>query len=60
MCMICVDFLKDKMTLGEARRALGEMRTTIEPSHLEEVEEMLQKAEEEQQTDEDSSSQSQP
>tara|TARA_B100000609_G_scaffold199640_1_gene205335 strand:- start:7416 stop:7592 length:177 start_codon:yes stop_codon:yes gene_type:complete len=58
--MICVDFLKDKMTLGEARRALGEMRTTIEPSHLEEVEEMLQKAEEEQQADEESSSQSQP
>ena len=46
MCMICVDFQRDKMTSFEARRALGEMREKIGPEHTKEVEELLKKADE--------------
>ena len=44
MCIICVEYQKDKMTIPEARRALGEMRYTPEmtPDHAEEVEQMLE------------------
>ncbi|MFP4596707.1 MAG: hypothetical protein ACOC9W_00030 [Persicimonas sp.] len=53
MCLICVEFQKEKMTIQDARRALGEMVETLEPDHAEEVDEMLDEAELEQQRDEE-------
>jgi len=47
MCLICLDFQKQKMSLLEARRAFGEMRQSMEPAHVREVLDMLDKAEEE-------------
>lgn len=41
MCMICVEFQKDRMTTGEARRALGEMIDDLDPDHVDEIEELL-------------------
>ena len=46
MCLICVEFQKQKMTTREARRALGEMRVGLEPNHVREVEQMLVEADE--------------
>jgi precorrin-3B methylase len=43
--MICVEFQKQRMTTGEARRAYGEMVESLEPDHAEEVEEMIEEAE---------------
>lgn len=45
MCLICIEFEKQRMTLGEARRAYGEMAEGMEPDHAREVREMLDKAE---------------
>lgn len=45
MCIICVDFERGAMRLGEARRALGEMRVKLEPEHAREVEQKLDEAE---------------
>lgn len=45
MCIICVDFERGAMRLGEARRALGEMRVKLDPEHAREVEEKLDQAE---------------
>lgn len=47
MCLICLDFQRQKLTLDEARRAFGEMSSTLDPQHRAEVEEMLERAEEE-------------
>lgn len=47
MCLICIEFQKDRMSVTEARRALGEMAESLEPAHVEEVREMLQRAEDE-------------
>jgi len=44
MCLICVEFDKQAMTLKEARRALGEMVPKLDPQHVKEVEEKLAKA----------------
>ena len=44
MCLICVDFQRQKLTGLEARRALGEMREKIGAEHAKEVEEMLAEA----------------
>ena len=44
MCLICVDFQRQKLTGLEAKRALGEMREKIGDEHAKEVEEMLAKA----------------
>jgi len=41
MCLICVEIAKSKMTVGEARQALREMRTTMDPAHLADVEAKL-------------------
>ncbi|MCA9563144.1 MAG: hypothetical protein KC561_06630 [Myxococcales bacterium] len=41
MCLICIEFQKDRMSPLEARRALGEMRSGLEPSHVREVESMI-------------------
>ena len=48
MCLICVDFQKERMTITDARRALREMITTLEPEHAREVHQMIQEAEREQ------------
>ena len=55
MCLICVEYQKGKMTIGEARRALGEMREKIGDEHTDEVRDMLKKAkkEEGEQSDQD-------
>ncbi len=45
MCIICVDFTKGKLTTKEARRALGEMASTLDKSHVAEIEKALQEAE---------------
>lgn len=45
MCLICIDFDKGKLTTGEARRAIGEMRTKLDARHLAEVEAKVAKAE---------------
>jgi hypothetical protein len=41
MCIICVDFDRGALKLGEARRALGEMRPKLDAKHAREVEEKL-------------------
>lgn len=43
MCIICVHYEKEKMSMQEAYRALGEMRETLEPEHVEEIEQRLRK-----------------
>ncbi len=45
MCIICIDFERGALKLGEARRALREMVTTIDPGHAKEVQEKLDRAE---------------
>jgi len=45
MCLICIDFDRGALKLKEARRALGEMRQTLDPEHLKEVERKLDEAE---------------
>jgi len=45
MCLICIDFQKERMTTGDARRALREMTEQIGPEHAEEVREMITTAE---------------
>ena len=47
MCLICIEFEKQRMTLAEARRALGEMVRELDTDHAREVAEMLEKAERE-------------
>lgn len=45
MCMICVDFQRERMTIQDARRAYSEMVVELEPEHAREVKEMLDEAE---------------
>ena len=45
MCLICIDFDRGKLTTQEARRAMGEMVTKIDQSHLAEVERKITAAE---------------
>jgi len=47
MCIICIDFARGALGLGEARRALGEMRAKLGEEHAEEVEQLLDLAEQE-------------
>jgi hypothetical protein len=47
MCLICVEFQKQKMTVLEARRAFREMSVSLEAEHIREVEDMLDQAESE-------------
>jgi hypothetical protein len=49
MCLICIDFDRGALKLREAKRALGEMRTTLDAQHLKEVERKLEEAERSQQ-----------
>jgi hypothetical protein len=45
MCIICVDFDRGALKLTEARRALGEMRSTLDAAHAREVADKLDEAE---------------
>jgi hypothetical protein len=45
MCLICVELAKSKMTAGEGRQALREMRDSMDRAHLAEVEARLAEAE---------------
>jgi len=45
MCIICVEVAKQSMTPSEARRALREMTTKIDPAHAAEVEAKIKQAE---------------
>jgi hypothetical protein len=45
MCLICLDLDRMTMTPREARRALGEMRVKLDPTHVEEVEDKIAEAE---------------
>jgi hypothetical protein len=45
MCLICVEIAKSKMTVGEARTALREMRLGLDKAHIAEVEAKLDEAE---------------
>lgn len=51
MCLICVEFQKERMTLFEARRAFGEMVEGLDKKHAKEVEEMLDDAEKAKESD---------
>ncbi len=55
MCLICVEFQKQRMTPGEARRALGEMIGDLDTDHVEQVEEMIAEAEDKDERDGDNS-----
>jgi hypothetical protein len=45
MCLICVDFDRGALKPREARRALGEMRATLDAEHIRQVEQKLDDAE---------------
>jgi hypothetical protein len=45
MCIICIDFARGALKVKEARRALGEMRSQLDPKHVREVEQRLDRAE---------------
>ena len=45
MCLICIDFDRGALKLREARRALGELRSTLDADHLQQVEQKLAAAE---------------
>jgi hypothetical protein len=47
MCIICVDFDRGALKLDEARRAFGEMRSTLDAAHAREVADKLDEAEQE-------------
>jgi hypothetical protein len=42
--MICIDFDRRVLKLDEARRALGEMRDSLDAAHVREVEKKLDDA----------------
>jgi hypothetical protein len=48
MCLICVDFQRQRLSISEARRAFGEMAEGL-GAHRDEVEAMLEEAEQAQQ-----------
>lgn len=45
MCLICEELRKTTMSPWEARRNLKELRETLEPKHLEELEEYIDELE---------------
>ena len=47
MCLICIDFDRGALNLNDARRALGEMRVSLDPAHAAEVDAKLERAEHE-------------
>ena len=44
MCLICVDFQRQKMTLTDAKRAYREMSSSLDHQHAREIEVMLRDA----------------
>ena len=46
MCIICLEYQKNKLTLKEARHNFGEMALNIDIEHRQEVEDMLSTEEE--------------
>ena len=46
MCIICLEYQKNKLTLKEARRNFTEMALNIDTEHRQEVEDMLDREEE--------------
>tara|TARA_Y100000592_G_scaffold50021_1_gene79218 strand:- start:29009 stop:29221 length:213 start_codon:yes stop_codon:yes gene_type:complete len=44
MCLICIEFEKEKLTLKEAWRNFSEMSQTLEPEHKKEIANMLMDA----------------
>ncbi len=45
MCLICIDFDRGALNPREARRALGEMRASLDETHIKEIEQKLDEAE---------------
>lgn len=45
MCLICVEYEKQKMTIREAWQAYGEMAKAMDPQHAKEVKTMLEEEE---------------
>jgi len=45
MCLICIELAKQAMTPAEARRALGEMRVSLDKAHVAEVEQKVAEVE---------------
>ena len=45
MCLICIEFEKEKLTIKEAKRNLTEMRDKLDVYHHREVKQMLFEAE---------------
>lgn len=45
MCLICIDFDRGALKPREARRALGEMRASLDREHVKEIEKKLDEAE---------------
>ena len=45
MCLLCIEFQKERMTLKEAYRALFEMEEAMPPEHRKAVRKMLEDAE---------------
>ena len=50
MGLICGEFQTQRMTIAEARRALGEMTVGLGPEHTQAVQKLLREAEEQAQT----------
>ncbi len=46
MCLICIEFQKEKLTILEARRNYTEVALDIDVKHRQEIEDMLDLAEE--------------
>ena len=44
MCIICIDFERGALRPQEARRALREMRVTLDAAHAKEIEKKLDEA----------------
>jgi hypothetical protein len=47
MCLICIDFDRGALQPKEARRALREMSEKLDPEHVREIEDKLDRAERE-------------
>jgi hypothetical protein len=47
MCLICAELTKNKLTVEEARRNLGEMYTQMDKDHIYEILQLIWKKEDE-------------
>ena len=53
MCIICVEFESDRLTVEEAKRNLREMESSLDEEHVKEIEELITKKEMEELTEEE-------